>query len=255
MHFFKVNEDKIRRKGMVIYKQSFCLSLFFLCLFILGAFWKFPHSTDPPHEIRVGVIDGVSTDPFNLVIKRRTYTQSAPEFTTHANLIWSLVSQGISPSKIRGFEYSVINQKGEVHPQLFLKALEKAEQDQVEIINFSGGFYLENEKIQKKIEEMTRHHIIFVAAGGNHPQGVADFPARMPQVIAVGSKNETGPSPFSSTKKINLYAKGEKIRYKNKFYEGTSFATPKVTNQIIAYSLEHHVSLIKAKTQILKDEN
>jgi len=104
--------------------------------------------------------------------------------------------------------------------------------DDPEVISMSFGFYIDYPELHNIIKWAYNKGIVLVAAAGNKPDLGTSFPAKYPEVIAVGSVDENGhPSSFSSPGEI--YAPGENIKttFKGNGYaimEGTSFACPHV---------------------------
>ena len=249
--FYQNRYVKKKRNKNLIYRLS---SFIILAIFFLGTVLLFVGKDSHSYnQVRVGIIDGYSTDNYRFKITKMNYAKNVTPFSDHANVIWSIISKDIDINTINGFEYNVIEEDGSIDRRKLLQALNKAQKDKVAIINFSGGFYLEDKNIKEKIIELTEKGVVFVAAAGNNPKGMADFPARLDNVISVGSKNNQKISDFSSTEKVDIYAKGEEVTYKGKYFEGTSFAAPEITNRIIVYSINNHVSLSKAKEVILKE--
>lgn len=202
------------------------------------------------NRIKVGVFDGRSTDSFTVPIIKKSYAKSDSENSTHSNIVWGILLKGLSSDKIECFEYSIVDKNGSIDKSLFKKALLQAEKDKVEIINFSGGFYDEDDEIEALIIKQQKRGLVFVAAAGNDPMGIVDFPARMDQVIAVGSKEMNKVSSFSPQKGIDVYGKGGKVSYKNQEYQGTSFAAPEVTNKIIKESIKSKKDVNQASETI-----
>jgi len=234
----------------VFQKNRILLSLCMLLL-LAGAIPFAVSVFEKNSKLRVAVIDGASSNNFSFYIRKTSYEKRNKQAAVHSNIIWSVLSNNIDTSKIDFFEYSVIGTDGQIDITTFTKALKQAEKDNIDIINFSGGFYLEDEQAKEQIQILLRKGVIIVAAGGNNYQGIADFPARIPGVISVGSKKGSNISSFSAIDKIDIFENGEEILYNNKKYSGTSFATPKVTNQILKMYFQTK-NLKKIKNSILK---
>lgn len=228
-------------------------TLLYVCTFLLIAglflFVIFVRES----KLRVAVIDGASSSRFSFNIKKTIYEKGDSETTKHSNIVWNLLIRDLDASKIDFFEYSVMKNDGQITTDTIIKALKQAQKDNIDVINFSGGFYLENEEIRKQVHTLLEKGVVIVAAGGNNYQGVADFPARMSGVISVGSKKGKKISSFSAIDKIDIYENGEEILYDGKTYSGTSFATPKVANRIIKLYFKTK-NLEKTRDNILKRE-
>lgn len=109
---------------------------------------------------------------------------------------------GIAPeSKI--YALKVFNKNSESSTEWFLKALNYAIEQEVDIINLSlGSSDFEDQPFIDKIWEAINKGIIIVAAIGNDgPEyGTLSNPGDMPEVIGVGSLNEdlNGMASFTS---------------------------------------------------------
>lgn len=224
-------------------------------VFLFGSFFIVrvqKQGSTKSERLRVGVIDGIPSALSNVKVTQHVYAKGDTNSKTHANIVWSLLLAHTKLSRVQFFEYAVIGKHGEINRDIFLKALKQAERDQINIINFSGGFYTDDPTIKAEIDRLQKKHVVIIAAAGNHSAGSADFPARIKGVISVGSKHNGKISIFSPQEKINIYANGENISYRNEFYQGTSFATPKVTNYLISECINHQQTLQQAKENLLK---
>lgn len=251
-YLFNKKRCSLKKEKSLVYILSFFLVLLIVGVGLISL--RVYRNNLSSSKIRVGVIDGYSTDESKFKLSKRTYAHSSTSYEEHANVVWSVLSKHIDNKNLDCFEYNVIEENGNIERNNLLKALNKAESDQVNIINFSGGFYVEDQEIKEKINNLIKKGVVFVAAAGNNSQGMADFPARMNNVISVGSKNDKKISEFSSIKHVDIYEQGEAVMYKGKKFEGTSFAAPKVTNKIISYSINNQVSLLKAKETVVKEK-
>ena len=229
-------------------------TLLCVCTFLLIAGLFLFAIFERESKLRVAVIDGASSSHFSFYVKKIDYEKGDNETVIHSNIVWGLLSKDLDVSKIDFFEYSVMGKNGQINTATLTKALKQAQKDNIDVINFSGGFYLEDEEIKEQVQSLLKKGVVIVAAGGNNYQGIADFPARMSGVISVGSKKGENVSPFSAIDKIDIYENGEEILYDGKTYSGTSFATPKVTNKILKEYFRTK-NLGKIKDNILKKEN
>lgn len=99
----------------------------------------------------------------------------------------------------------------------------------VDVINLSLGINTDNKELKKYVRYLTECGVIIVAASGNKNGLAANYPARLDEVISVGSIDKNGKiSSFSSKKYVDFYALGEYEGIK-----GTSFSTPIVSGVIL----------------------
>lgn len=96
--------------------------------------------------------------------------------------------QGIAPkSKILAYR---VSEDGEsVSSDLIIKAIEKAVQDDADIINISLGVNLTNNKIDKAVNKAIEQGVVVVTAAGNHGPDLATIgsPGINPNTITVGA--------------------------------------------------------------------
>ncbi|NHN31979.1 S8 family peptidase [Paenibacillus agricola] len=122
--------------------------------------------------------------------------------------------------------------------------------NQIHIINMSFGMKTYSKALELAVRHAFRSGVIVVASSGNEgKQKRIDYPARLPQVIAVGASTRRGKiASFSNiSKMIDIYAPGEKIYstwLKGKYHElsGTSMATSHVSG-VIALMLSRRPGL------------
>jgi len=155
---------------------------------------------------------------------------------------------GVAPSCQIGV-YKVLSDSGWGEYEWFVKAIYAALEDGCQIFNMSLGT---NEEptlaVRNAIEEAKRAGCLMFAASGNDGRGVpesgdaVDFPARWPEVVAVGSveRNKEHSNFSSPGPSVALCAPGRDIYscWPNTGYAvltGTSMATPFVTGVAAVY--------------------
>lgn len=115
----------------------------------------------------------------------------------------------------------------------------------VDVISISLGTQYHDTFVQEAIEVATRAGIVVVAASGNDGCECMTYPARYPEVVAVGALNSSGlPADFSSWgSELDVLAPGSGIRTSTwtntdgtsayaSNVAGTSFATPYIAGLI-----------------------
>lgn len=139
-----------------------------------------------------------------------------------------------------------------------VKGIEWCVANGMNIINMSFGMRTYNKALEAAILSAYRAGIIVVASSGNEgKRAEIDYPARFPQVIAVGATTRRGQiASFSNDgKQIDIYAPGEKIYstwLQGKYQEmsGTSMATSHVTG-VVALMLSLKPSLKPLRIRML----
>lgn len=134
-------------------------------------------------------------------------------------------------------------------------------ENDMDIINMSFGMKTYSKALEAAIRAAHQSGIIVVASSGNEgKRGTIDYPARLPQVIAVGATTRHGRiAPFSNAgKQIDIYAPGEKIystwvRGRYNELSGTSMATSHVSG-VVALMLSRNptLSMQQVKTLLKK---
>ncbi len=110
----------------------------------------------------------------------------------------------------------------------------------MDIINMSFGMRTYSKALEAAVLSAYRAGIIVIASSGNEgKRAEIDYPARFPQVIAVGATTRRGRiASFSNDgKQIDIYAPGENIystwlQGKYRELSGTSMATSHVTGVV-----------------------
>lgn len=114
-----------------------------------------------------------------------------------------------------------------------------AYENNVDIINISFGFSKHYSALQEMIDLLVSEGIIIVAASGNNLGQEADYPARYPNVISVGSINKDSSIDILSAQgKVDVFAPGKEIFTTSMSgdYEtvrGTSFSTAYITGTLV----------------------
>lgn len=93
----------------------------------------------------------------------------------------------ISPN-VQLYSYKVVDSSGKVEPKILAKAIDKAVNDNVTIINISLGSYFDNKEIQTAIKNASEAGIIIVASLGDYETEIHSlYPARYNECISVGA--------------------------------------------------------------------
>lgn len=112
----------------------------------------------------------------------------------HGTMMCSLILGGdqllgIAP-KSKIYSYKVVDESGKVAPQILAKAIDKAVQDKVTIINISLGSYFNNKKVKKAINNAANLGITIVASSGDYNTEDMLYPAKYKCCISVGAMDK-----------------------------------------------------------------
>ena len=109
--------------------------------------------------------------------------------------------------------------------------------DAPEVISMSFGSNTDVQELHNILATAYSYGIVLVAASGNEGDPQPSYPARYPEVIAVGAVDSSGNVPYWSNRNPEITAPGVNIlsTYPDDTYEtlsGTSMATPHVSGTI-----------------------
>ena len=110
---------------------------------------------------------------------------------------------GIAP-KVEIFSYRVSSDGESVPSDLIIKAINRAVEDRVDIINISLGVNMTHAKIDNAVNNAIDHGIVVVAAAGNSgpDKSTIGSPARNPNAITVGATYNNRDSSMVSTLQV-----------------------------------------------------
>jgi len=170
--------------------------------------------------IRIGVIDtGINlehpdffnSDQLSRFLKGYDFVDndSIPQDTNgHGTQVTGIIAAdgqliGIAP-KVEIFSYRVSSDGESVPSDLIIKAINRAIEDRVDIINISLGVNMTHAKIDNAVNNAIDHGIVVVAAAGNSgpDKSTIGSPARNPNVITVGATYNNRDSSMVSTLQV-----------------------------------------------------
>ncbi|UJF33637.1 S8 family peptidase [Paenibacillus hexagrammi] len=146
---------------------------------------------------------------------------------------------GVAPRAIihpvKAFDYN-----GSAYVSDIIAAIDWCVHNELDIINMSFGMKTYNRSLEYAVlNAYYRGTIIIASTGNDGKRKTIDYPARFPQVVAVGATTRTQKiAPFSNRgKQIDVYAPGERIYsawLHGKYNElsGTSMATAHVSGVV-----------------------
>ena len=170
--------------------------------------------------IRIGVIDtGINlehpdffnSDQMSRFLKGYDFVDndSIPQDTNgHGTQVTGIIAAdgqliGIAP-KVEIFSYRVSSDGESVPSDLIIKAINRAVEDRVDIINISLGVNMTHAKIDNAVNNAIDHGIVVVAAAGNSgpDKSTIGSPARNPNAITVGATYNNRDSSMVSTLQV-----------------------------------------------------
>ena len=170
--------------------------------------------------IRIGVIDtGINlehpdffnSDQLSRFLKGYDFVDndSIPQDTNgHGTQVAGIIAAdgqliGIAP-KVEIFSYRVSSDGESVPSDLIIKAINRAVEDRVDIINISLGVNMTHAKIDNAVNNAIDHGIVVVAAAGNSgpDKSTIGSPARNPNAITVGATYNNRDSSMVSTLQV-----------------------------------------------------
>ncbi|MBO8170440.1 MAG: S8 family peptidase [Bacillaceae bacterium] len=201
-------------------------------------------------NVRIGVID-TGIDAFHPELRGRVargiHMQSPRykygDLNGHGTHVSGIIASAHNRQGIKGIAPGVLlynagtfDQNGNASSIDIAEAIQWCMNQHVNVINMSFGSPKRSEAISRMVKAAYNRGITLVASAGNNDGGPVDYPAKHPEVIAVGAINRNNKiSPFSSRgKDVTIYAPGEKIlstwtgnSYKR--LDGTSMAAAHVS--------------------------
>jgi minor extracellular serine protease Vpr len=218
--------------------------------------------------IRIGVIDtGINlehpdffnSDQISRFLKGYDFVEndSIPQDTNgHGTQVTGIIAAdgqliGIAP-KVEIFSYRVSSDGESVPSDLIIKAINRAIEDRVDIINISLGVNMTHAKIDNAVNNAIDHGIVVVAAAGNSgpDKSTIGSPARNPNAITVGATYNNRDSSMVSTLQV-----GEK-QFQVLPMLGTDVISDPISTDIIfgKYSRENDFDGIDVRGKIVLAE-
>lgn len=145
------------------------------------------------------------------------------------------------------YSVNVVSEDARINQQDFIRGIEWAIEQDVDIINISLGFSKATDELRRVINQAIEQGVIVISASGNTHGMNALFPARFEHVISVGAIDENHEIiAASAIGKIDFVAPGANIlslTYEGGYdlFHGSSFATAFVTGIVAHYLSQNEV--------------
>ena len=159
--------------------------------------------------------------------------------------------KGVAP-KAKLFSYKVSSSGESVSSDLIIKAIHRAIEDKVNVINISLGVNKTNEEIDRAVNEAVKNGIIVVVAAGNNgpDNDTIGSPGKDPDVITVGATYNNITQSIVSTLEI------DKTQYQVLPMLGTNPLSKPITAKIVfgGYGRMRDLVNVDTKDSILLEE-
>lgn len=208
-------------------------------------------------------LDGVVTKRYNAIDPNQKITDDFGHGTAIAGIIAAQDNNigivGIAP-EVEIYDIKVLDENGVGEVDDLIEALDYSMKNNVDIVNISFGFQLNDKKLKEKVKEVSQNNIIIIAASGNSYGLKGDYPANYTEVFSKGSINkDLKRSKFSSKGNIDFVQPGEDILSTNNtgdysHFSGTSFAAAHTTG-VISLLLSENTTLSLTEEFIISFEN
>ncbi|HWY33368.1 MAG TPA: S8 family serine peptidase, partial [Nitrosopumilaceae archaeon] len=159
--------------------------------------------------------------------------------------------KGVAP-KAKLFSYKVSSNGESVSSDLIVKAIHRAIEDKVNVINISLGVNKTNDEIDQAVSEAVKNGIVVVVAAGNNgpDHSTIGSPGKDPDVITVGATYNNITQSIVSTLEIG------KTQYQVLPMLGTNPLSKPITGKIVfgGYGRVRDLANVDTKNSILLEE-
>jgi len=144
---------------------------------------------------------------------------------------------GVNPN-VALYDVQFLSEDGNGDLEHLVKGIEWAIDEDVDILNLSFGFQKSNAILEEVITRANKENILVIAAAGNTFGFGVDYPAKLPNVISIGSVNDNlSKAYFSGEGKIDFVTVGSNLKsITNKgdvaYFDGTSFSAAYFTGVV-----------------------
>lgn len=160
----------------------------------------------------------------------------------HGTMVSGLIHLVAPTARIMPLKAFNANGKGQLSD--VIRAIYYAVDNHASVINMSFSLQNQSSELARAVQYATSHRVICVAAGGNSGGQITVYPAGLPQVIGIGSTNDSDHrSGFSNfgVSSVRIAAPGEALltTYPGNHYAavwGTSFSTALVSGAVMLIS-------------------
>lgn len=196
-----------------------------------------------PNHVKIALLDsGLSKKKYSEVIVE-SYEKTTD---THADIMLKAILSKIEKNnqkKITIIDYSVTSSGTNVSEQKVLTALQKAIDQDVDIINMSFGFKKDIPELKELINQAKKKNIKIIAAAGNTYGFYTNYPAKYNSVISIGSEEKNKLANYSAVEDVDYFLKGN---FKHEKNQGTSISTAYFTGILTN-------NLLNGKTEYSKE--
>jgi len=244
------------------------------CLVLLCLNWTILAQSPISRPVKIGLFDtGCRRSKHLKPVGIHRLASVEPAILIHPHGTWNLamlisthpLCPGLSPAaEVHCFE--ILDSKMRIIPHSMERSVSKALELQLDIVNFSVGWYKlkEEDEIRRQIQRLLDRGVVVVASAGHNgllgPRDVLDDPAEVPGVVSVGAMDDRGVEcPWSARThdgRPDFLAKGANITllgllgdHCEAHHKGTShsavFVTAMLANQFPSRASDVDISLAK----------
>lgn len=198
-------------------------------------------ATENKESVKIAVLDSGAdfaacdaniTKAVNLVEDEQDYENMLNDMSGHGSAVASIISSIDPNAEI--YSVRVLDKDNRGTLSRIVSGIYWCIDNDVDIINMSFGSDNDSEILEKAIEDAKEHGILMVSAAGNDPEKGVQYPARLNDVISVGSVDSNGEmSEENADGDMDVTAPGEDIFTQSALglytvVSGTSMAAPHV---------------------------
>lgn len=248
-------------EGKTCVKKVLFLIVIFVCIMPIAYFSLWHHeekyavnpldaiideNEEKKRLIKIAIIDSGINDHVELdgkVVKSfNVINDSSKTFDgyNHGTPIAGIIAGnnvGVNPY-VALYDVQFLDEDGNGDLEHLVKGIEWAIDEGVDIVNLSFGFQKSNAILEEVITRANRENILVIAAAGNTFGFGVDYPAKLPNVISIGSVDENlSKAYFSGEGKIDFVTVGSNLKsITNKgdvaYFDGTSFSAAYFTGVV-----------------------
>jgi len=206
----------IKYKRIILVISSIIISFFALLIYFNNK------NSIVTNHVKIALLDsGLSKKKYSEVI----VISSGKTTDTHADVMLKAMLSKIDKNnqkKVTIIDYPVTSSETNISEKKVLIALQKAIEQDVDIINMSFGFKKDIPELKKLVNQAKKKNIKIIAASGNTYGFYTSYPAKYTSVISIGSEEKNKIANYSAVEDIDYFLKGS---FQNEKNHGTSIST------------------------------
>lgn len=194
------------------------------------------------NHVKIALLDsGLSKKNYSEAI----IISSGKSTDAHADVMLKAMLSKIdrnNPKKVTIIDYSVTSSGTNISEKKVLTALQKAIEQDVDIINMSFGFKKDIPELKQLVNQAKKKNIKIIAAAGNTYGFYTSYPAKYTSVISIGSEEKNRIANYSAVEDVDYFLKGN---FKHEKNQGTSISTAYFTGILTNNLLNGEKNILK----------